>query len=262
MSLFQRIHEEKNELIHFETLITEIASQEKITFSEACGVIVREAEEHISEIPFSLYEPFYLYKYNVADGFIRGQDFSEQSLAFLRSMAEGEEYEELQENKGVYRRLDGGHGWGNGWYYEFYFKGRELAVSFMDAEVKLPPCIEKFESFAKNKLRRKAEKQANKLKSEASGVVSTEMLLGEIQQLKNKIIALSEKVPILLGELREDDPLLLAIQIRNSEWAKYDPDNDRPTRGSQAAITQELEGKGFNKRQAEAIELVACPIKR
>lgn len=262
MSLFQRIHEEKNELIHFETLITEIADQEKITFSEACGVIAREAEEHNSEVPLSFYEPFYLYKYDVVDGFIRDRDFSVQSLSFLRSMANGEEYEEEPGNKGVYRRLDGGHGWSDGWYHEFYFKGRELATSFIDADVKLPPCLGRFENYAKNKIKRNAEKVAEKLNSATDKKVSVETLQDEIRQMKNKIVELSAKVPILLGALREDDPLLLAIQIRNSEWAKYDPDNDRATRGSQAAITQELESKGFNKRQAEAIELVACPIRR
>ena len=262
MGLFQRIHEEKNELIHFETLIAEIAEQEKISFSEACGVIAREAEEHVSEIPFSLYEPFYLYKYDVVDGFVRDQNFSNQSLIFLRSMAKGEEYDEDPENKGVYIRFDGGHGWNNGWHHGFYFKGRELATSFMDADVKLPPCLEKFENFARNKLKRKAEKQASKLSADTDKKNSVEMMQDEIRQMKNKLIELSAKVPIFLGSFREDDPLLLAIQIRNNEWAKYDPESDRATRGSQAAITQELENKGFNRRQAEAIELVACPIKR
>jgi uncharacterized Zn ribbon protein len=56
--------------------------------------------------------------------------------------------------------------------------------------------------------------------------------------------------------------LLLAIQIRNTEWNMYDPDNDRATRGNQVAIIQDLEGKGFSNAQAKAIEMVACPIKR
>ncbi|EOB5457718.1 hypothetical protein ACIUVW_004078, partial [Yersinia enterocolitica] len=61
---------------------------------------------------------------------------------------------------------------------------------------------------------------------------------------------------------REDDPLYLAIQIRNQEWSKYDNENDRATRGNQTAIIKELEDKGLPNIQAKAIELVACPIKR
>lgn len=56
--------------------------------------------------------------------------------------------------------------------------------------------------------------------------------------------------------------MLLAIEIRNKEWEKYDPENDRATRGNQDAIITYLQNKGYTKRQAESIELVACPIKR
>lgn len=89
-----------------------------------------------------------------------------------------------------------------------------------------------------------------------------EALKKEIEFLKNEIQTLTKQKPILLGELRKDDPLLLAIEIRNSEWANYDPDNDRLTRGNQQSIKKALEEKGFTNRQAESIELVACPITR
>jgi len=91
----------------------------------------------------------------------------------------------------------------------------------------------------------------------------------DIHQLKSKVASLEQYIekltserPISLGLYRADDPLLLAIEIRNREWASYDPDNDRMTRGNQAAIKQELEQRGFTSRQAESIELVACPIIR
>lgn len=86
--------------------------------------------------------------------------------------------------------------------------------------------------------------------------------LSEIERLNNRINELEGLLPKFLSKYREDDPLLLAIQIRNSEWNGYDPDNDRLTRGNQAAIKQSLENRGFTSRQAESIELVACPIKR
>lgn len=91
---------------------------------------------------------------------------------------------------------------------------------------------------------------------------STDDLKMEVERLKKLISEMKSKTPAMLAEFRDDDPLLLAIQIRNNEWGKYDPDNDRLTRGNQAAIRKSLEEKGFTSRQAESIELVACPIKR
>ncbi|GKV79963.1 hypothetical protein [Pectobacterium versatile] len=86
--------------------------------------------------------------------------------------------------------------------------------------------------------------------------------LDEIERLKQEILELKSRLPGQICMYRDDDPLLLAIEIRNDYWADYDPENDRPTRGSQEAIITELKGKGFTTRQAESIELVACPIKR
>lgn len=90
----------------------------------------------------------------------------------------------------------------------------------------------------------------------------SEALIREIEKLKHRIQELENERPILLKEYRDDDPLYLAIQIRNREWANYDPKNDRKTRGNHAAITQELKELGVKERQAIAIELVACPINR
>ncbi|EBQ9796992.1 hypothetical protein DM035_22975 [Salmonella enterica subsp. enterica serovar Kottbus] len=89
-----------------------------------------------------------------------------------------------------------------------------------------------------------------------------EMLRMEIDMLKRQVRKLESERPILIKKYREDDPLFLAIQIRNKEWSRYDHDNDRATRANQASIKQELENMGFTSRQAESIELVACPIKR
>ncbi|ECK2140243.1 hypothetical protein FQW43_10485 [Salmonella enterica subsp. enterica serovar Enteritidis] len=80
--------------------------------------------------------------------------------------------------------------------------------------------------------------------------------------LKKRVKELEDERPILLKEYRDDDPLYLAIQIRNREWANYDPKNDRKTRGNRAAITQELKERGISEIEAAAIEKVACPINR
>lgn len=89
-----------------------------------------------------------------------------------------------------------------------------------------------------------------------------EILKMEIDTLKKQVRKLESERPILINKFREDDPLYLAIKIRNQEWSKYDPDNDRQTRGNQTAIVKDLEDKGFSNIQAKAIEMVACPIKR
>ncbi|EJI2777151.1 hypothetical protein NEO25_000357 [Escherichia coli] len=88
------------------------------------------------------------------------------------------------------------------------------------------------------------------------------MLEKENESLRARVNQLEKERPILLKAYRDDDPLYLAIDIRNREWANYDPENDRATRGNQGAITTELEKRGFTSRQAASIELVACPIKR
>ncbi|MDS1916031.1 hypothetical protein QSI79_22330 [Enterobacter asburiae] len=262
MSLFKRVREHKNELIHFDTLIREIATQELISYPEACGVIAREAAEHAGDVPFGIYEPFYLYKYDPVDGFVRNKDFTTQSLLFLQEMARGEEFELCSESTGVYKRMDGGHGWKQGWYYGFYFKGSELATSFMDAGVTLPPCLAKFSHVAEESLKAKSDKNQRAIDNYVEDQLTIDTLKQEIKSLKNKIQELSANVPCLLGVYREDDPLLLAIHIRNTEWAKFNPENDRATRANQAAIKHELEQRGFTTRQAESIELVACPIIR
>lgn len=89
-----------------------------------------------------------------------------------------------------------------------------------------------------------------------------EMLRMEIESLKKQVRKLESERPILIKRYREDDPLYLAIQIRNKEWSKYDPENDRATRVNQVSIKKTLEDMGFTSRQAESIELVACPIRR
>lgn len=66
---------------------------------------------------------------------------------------------------------------------------------------------------------------------------------------------------LFLRRFRDDDPLALAIDIRNKEWSSYDP-NEADSRVKQESIISGLISNGFSKKQAESIELVACPIKR
>lgn len=259
MSLFQTINNEKNELIHFETLIGEISKQEGISFSDACAVISREVSWHLEDIPFN--EPFYLYDYNVIAGFEKNDSFSNQSIRFLKDMALGAEFaEELNPDmKGVYSRIDGG----SGWYREFFFKGTEITISFLDAGVNLPPCLERFRQRAETFLKLKSDRLAKEREKEGQKEVSRDELEKEIERLQTEVKKLLSELPCLLGSFRDDDPLSIAIQLRNSEWSSYD-ENDRKSIPSQEALVAQLKQQYPNMpdAQARAIEKVACPIKR
>ncbi|MCK0552599.1 hypothetical protein KFO32_05850 [Pantoea ananatis] len=261
MSLFQTIHYEKNELVEFELLLSEIAIQENITFSEACAIIAREASDHSGDIPFSFNEPFYLYDYNIISGFVKSEDFSQQSISFLKSMALGEEYAEdcSPGHKGVYCRIDGG----NGWYHKFYFKGTELTVSLLSANVNIPPCLEKYRKKAESRLKAKLEREEKNSQDKKEVVVTIDSLKEQVATLKKELLDAAKKIPSMLCDFRDDDPLYIAIQMRNSEWSKYNVD-DRKTIPSQEALVAQLKEqyKYMPEVQARAIEKVACPIKR
>jgi len=66
---------------------------------------------------------------------------------------------------------------------------------------------------------------------------------------------------IMINEFMENDRLSLAIQARKEYWSEYDPDSGNTPKA--ASITKELQSKyNLSKKQAEAIEIVACPINR
>ncbi|HCM9177200.1 hypothetical protein G5B34_13090 [Enterobacter hormaechei] len=257
--MFQKINNEKNELIHFETLISEVSKQEGISFSDACAVIAREASWHLEDVPFN--EPFYLYDYDVINGFRKSDSFSKQSINFLTEMALGADFAEESnpDAKGVYSRIDGG----NGWHREFFFKGTEITISFLDTDVTLPPCLEKFRMRAERLIKIKKERLAKERAKEGQKEISRDELEKEIERLNAEVKKLLTELPCQLGEFRDDDPLLIAIQLRNSEWSSYDED-DRKTIPSQEALVTQLKQQ-YQKMpdaQARAIEKVACPIKR
>ena len=67
-----------------------------------------------------------------------------------------------------------------------------------------------------------------------------EVLLAEISSLKEQIRKLESERPILLNKYRDDDPLYLAIEIRNREWANYDPENER--RALRSMLDSDVDG--------------------
>ncbi|HDY9258279.1 hypothetical protein [Pluralibacter gergoviae] len=99
---------------------------------------------------------------------------------------------------------------------------------------------------------------------EAESITLDEALI-EIERLKQTIAELELRLPIFLGEFRDDDPLKIAIQIRHQEWRGYDPENRKTIPSQEGLIAQIVdENKAFDMKdaQARAIEKVACPIKR
>lgn len=66
---------------------------------------------------------------------------------------------------------------------------------------------------------------------------------------------------LFLKTFRDDDPLAMAIDIRNKEWANYNPEYV-DSRIKQESVVTDLISRGISRKQAESIELVACPIKR
>ncbi|MGY0155022.1 hypothetical protein ACVQK1_14255 [Edwardsiella tarda] len=90
-------------------------------------------------------------------------------------------------------------------------------------------------------------------------------LEAENESLKKEIFDAKNKIPSMLGVYRKDDPLMIAIEIRNEEWAAYDEDNKRTIPTQDALIAQLLQKyKKFSMSDALArsIEKVACPILR
>lgn len=264
MGLFKTIYNEKSQLVEFEVLLSEIAEQEGISFSEACAIIAREALDHVDEIPWSSSEPFYLYDYNVINGFIKNDSFSKQSIDFLKSMAFGHEYAEdtNPDLKGIYSRVDGG---GSDWFYKFYFKGTEITTSLLSANVDIPPCLEKYRRSAEIRLKVKAAHEQKKALESTSAVITKESLQAEILSLQQELERIKSVVPSMLGAFRDDDPLQIAIQLRNSEWAAYDPDVRKSIPSQEALVAQikeQYRQYDMPDIQARAIEKVACPIKR
>ena len=88
-------------------------------------------------------------------------------------------------------------------------------------------------------------------------------LKSELEEKDKKITelqtALGDKnVPILLGAHRSDDPLKIAIEVRNKYWASY-PDNVKSNTQIRDYIIRDY---SVTKTFATEIEKIACPIDR
>ena len=94
-------------------------------------------------------------------------------------------------------------------------------------------------------------------------ILEIENLKKELEEKDKKIAelqtALDDKnIPILLGAHRSDDPLKIAIEVRNKYWANY-PDNVKSNTQIRDYIIKDYR---ITKTLATEIEKIACPIDR
>ena len=94
-------------------------------------------------------------------------------------------------------------------------------------------------------------------------ILEIEKLKKELEEKDKKIAelqtALGDKnVPVLLGAYRSDDPLKIAIEVRNKYWASY-PDNVKSNTQIRDYIIRDY---SVTKTFATEIEKIACPIDR
>ncbi|WP_191938396.1 hypothetical protein IFU37_014975 [Pantoea agglomerans] len=153
-------------------------------------------------------------------------------------------------------------GWGNNdnrraMLFENYgFRRHELAEFFESEAINLDIPLNEI-------------KKSLQAEFEESNCLEEPVLLDKLKTeneiLKRQVSSLRGNVPPLLAKYREDDPLLIAIQLRNDEWLMYNED-DRKTIPSQEGLVAQLKSQysefGMTDVQAKAIEKVACPIKR
>ncbi len=93
-----------------------------------------------------------------------------------------------------------------------------------------------------------------------------ERLKSELEEKDKKITELQTALdkmdyPIHLNKFMENDRLALAIQARKDYWANYAPNLNNAPKAEPTA--REIKEKyGLSQKQAEAIEIIACPINR
>lgn len=94
--------------------------------------------------------------------------------------------------------------------------------------------------------------------------IDNQKLTEQLNDANKKIEELEKQVPILLGQYKTDDLLLLAIQSRYKYWSNY-TDTDPNYKSLSAEQIRRSIKKEFNHlsdRELKAIEFVSCPINR
>ncbi|WP_168393202.1 hypothetical protein [Erwinia amylovora] len=84
----------------------------------------------------------------------------------------------------------------------------------------------------------------------------------EKEGIKKELFDLRAISPIFLNQYRQDDPLSIAIKLRNAEWSSFN-ENVRATIPSAEYLVAKIKSEyEMSDALAKAIEKVACPIQR
>lgn len=133
-------------------------------------------------------------------------------------------------------------------YERFYIKNT-FRINFGDIKISYKDLIKLIPASLPSTFN-DLEQEIKKLKSELE---EKDKKITELQT------ALDDKnIPILLGVHRNDDPLKIAIEVRNKYWASY-PDNVKSNTQIRDYIIRDY---SVTKTFATEIEKIACPIDR
>lgn len=154
------------------------------------------------------------------------------------------------EGQGGYFSIYNNEGYENGSRKDFFFRKNELIQVLTIAGITFR-FNEQLDN--ENSTESSVQEYAKRIK----------ILSDENKKLKNEADELRHDKPKYLGVFRDDDPLLIAINIRNVEWELFDENNARVTTPSADYVIEKLkEQYGMSHALASAIERVACPIVR
>lgn len=244
---------EKNSVISFSDTISLILdNNDFLSFHDAVQFIYRNFNLVNPDSSISLVSC----SYNRVQGVFESDEVSSDAFATLEYLTSSGWISGIgNEDDGAYFSIFNNEGYENGSRSEFHFRKEQLKQVLSAAGISYQfddQCDIVAEVDDKS-----FDKKLDGYKLEISN------LLDENSKLKREVYSLKSHEPKYLGVFRSDDPLLIAIKIRNTEWASYDENNVRLSTPSADYVIEKLkEQHGMSHALASAIERVACPIVR
>jgi len=244
---------EKNSVISFTDTVSIVLEQNDfLDFHDVVQFIYRNFNLVSHDINNSLASC----SYNRIQGVFESDEISNKNLDTLKHLISSNWISGIEnENNGQYFILYNDENYENGSQEEFFFRKENLIHIFSSAGISFRI------DMTPDTLGHVNEINGLEDKEELKSVINS--LSDQNSKLKSEIDELKNNKPKHLGLFREDDPLLIAINIRNNEWSSFDEDNARITTPSADYVIEKLkEQYGMSHALASAIERVACPIVR